>query len=101
MREIVRAGLVRNNFAHEHCFVPSGQTRRVLNAIDPGWADGEQSLSPPDMYSELASHLGSDKATFNLSFDLPFLAIAGDEKLQYKFFRRSLRVDEDEDSWEE
>jgi len=53
------------------------------------------------MYEFLVHHLGSDRATFDLSFDLPLLAVSEDNDLQIRFLHETLPEEEDESFYEE
>lgn len=73
MRELARNGVLSNPFVHEHCFVPTKQIRDFFERFEdyPRYSQGSVDDSR-QIHKYLVKHLGEEKATFDLSFDLPF-----------------------------
>jgi hypothetical protein len=72
LRELVRNKVLTSPLAYEHCYVPTKQVRDFLGGLgcqlsDQGLVDDSRQI-----YKFLAKHLGEQKATFDLTFDLPF-----------------------------
>jgi hypothetical protein len=88
MRELVRHGVLANKRAYRYCYVPS---RSVLEFLDLlGVPTASLRSEPRTAQSEaihefLVSRMGKERATFDLSFDLPFRAIAQDTNLKRSF----------------
>lgn len=74
LRELVRNGILKSpaHFVYEHCYVPTGQVRAVLLGLGCPLNDSSTPDNSQQIYTFLIEHLGKDKATFDLSFDLPF-----------------------------
>lgn len=72
MRELTRHNVLNNPLVYEHCFVPTGQVRDFLSNL--GYSSDVQGTvdDSRQIYKFLVKHLGEEKATFDLSFDLPF-----------------------------
>lgn len=74
-RELVRAGVLTTPLAHAHCYVPSRQVRNLFcYAFDYPVCEGYEGSR--DIHDFLTEHLGSERATFDHTFDLPFIALA-------------------------
>lgn len=72
LRELTRYGILTSPLVYEHCYVPTRQVRDFLYSL--GCHLGEQGSvdDSRQIYRFLVKHLGEEKATFDLSFDLPF-----------------------------
>ncbi len=77
MRELVRQRVLESPFAFEHCYVPSGRIRELFISLGCNTVGYEQGSVQDSItiHRFLVEHLGEKKATFDLSFDLPFLTI--------------------------
>jgi len=98
VRELVRAGVLQNEFAHDHAYVAVGRVRYVFARL------GMTNLAVESCTYQhsrqirdfLVDHLGPDRAHFNRCFDLPFLSIAEDPELQTRFLDCQLPEDYEE-----
>lgn len=79
MRELVRSAVITSEHALEHCFVPSAKVRQKLISLGCPIDDVPRAEHSPIIYRFLAGHLGNERATFDLSFDLPFLLRDGND----------------------
>lgn len=78
IRELVRTGVLTNEYAYPHCYVPSERVRDLF-VEELGCKEilTEPKLTVSKVIHEfLVKHMGKKKATFNLAFDLPFLTLA-------------------------
>ena len=82
LRELVRNRIIENSGIHQHCYLPLLRVRRIFEAMGCGFTLKEDYSKT--MFNFLQKYLG-DNATFNNCFDIPFLIIANDEKLQEQF----------------
>jgi len=76
MRELVRQKVINSPFAFEHCYSPVARVRKLFNELGlelDGIPHPDQSVK---IYNFLTSELGEEQATFENSFDIPFLIIA-------------------------
>ena len=104
VRELVRQGVVKNSYAYPHCYVPVGRIRNLLYVIGcEGLEDHSKNrwLSSKIIYDFLKLHLGPEEAHFDLSFDLPLLAVAENKDLQMRFLREALPEEDDESVFED
>ena len=90
MRELVRNNVLNSVIpiiGAEHCFVPHLRVRKLLNelgmSLNEEHADIDQSQ---EIFEFISSHLDKSKATFDLSFDIPFQIISRDEQLKQQLF---------------
>lgn len=76
LRELVRQGLITSPYVFEHCYSPVSRVKRLF--MDLGFTMGEEAnlSDSTKIYQFLVKNLGEAKATFNKSFDIPFLVIA-------------------------
>jgi hypothetical protein len=98
VRELVRTGVLLNEFAHDHAYVAVGRVRYLfarlgMTTLREESASYRHSRQIRDF---LVDHLGPDRAHFNRCFDLPFLAIAEDSELQTRFLDCQLPQDDEE-----
>jgi len=92
VRELVRANVLKSPLAYDHGYVAVGRVRYVLARL--GLVDlrgeGASYQHSPRIHQFLCNHLGAERAHFERSFDLPFLAIAEDAVLQRQFLQCEL-----------
>ncbi len=73
LRELVRTGVIQNSQVYAECFMPSKRVRQQLERLGCALSIDEWSSSDSrTIYKFLCEHLGEERATFDLSFDLPF-----------------------------
>jgi len=91
LRELMRAGVLTNKHAYSHCYVPVKRVRDFfIEEFGCRNLLTEQRIVVSKVIHELiVKHLGSDRATFNMSFDLPFLILAENPDLKFKLLRIS------------
>lgn len=75
LRELVRKDVITSHYVYEHCYSPVGRLRRLFAEMDTNLGDGDRLSDSTQIYKFLVKHLGEEKATFNKSFDIPFLAL--------------------------
>jgi hypothetical protein len=73
MRELVRHRILTNPLLHKFCFTPSRRIRRVLACIGCE-VGGDDIHSSKVIFEFVEQHLGSERASYDLAFDLPFLS---------------------------
>jgi hypothetical protein len=98
VRELVRTGVLQNEFAHDHAYVAVGRVRYLfarlgMTNLQKESASYQHSRQIRDF---LVDHLGPARAHFDRCFDLPFLAIAEDSELQTRFLDCQLPQDDEE-----
>lgn len=79
VRELLRLGILTNQLAWEHAFVPRGKVRGALQELGCEFSsgDGRSWEWSRGAWQFVESGLGSaDAATFDLDFDLPFQVLA-------------------------
>jgi hypothetical protein len=82
IRELLRYRHIRNNYAREHAFLPTGAVRRLINRIGLE-IDNEASVEvSSQIYRQIAHHLNPERATFGGAYDIPFQLIAADPELE-------------------
>ena len=97
VRELMRLGVLSSEHVRPHCYAPVGRVSQLLNSIGCQGLDSDapqrwkQSVT---IYEFLCEHLGEQEATFKGAFDIPFLIIAGNQKLQHRFFGSNVSQDE-------
>jgi hypothetical protein len=98
VRELVRAGVLQNEFAHDHAYAAVGRVRYVFARLGMTNLAVESSTyqHSRQIRDFLVDHLGPDRAHFNRCFDLPFLSIAEDPELQTRFLDCQLPEDYEE-----
>lgn len=84
VRELVRKNIIKKSLAYPHCFVSVKRVRELFITLGCQLEDEAKIENSITIYNFLSKHLGQDKATFNNSFDLPFLTIADNKDLQRK-----------------
>lgn len=99
LRELVRNGIIKNNKAHQHCYVPVKRVRDLLMYLG---CDGLTQATRKwelsrEIHRFLCDHIGLEKARFNLAFDIPLQIIAEDEDLQARFLDDTVAFDDTED----
>ncbi|MBI1924752.1 hypothetical protein HYR99_10915 [Candidatus Poribacteria bacterium] len=97
VREMVRQGVITNLYAYEHCYTPVKRMRKLLSSIC--CPDLEEHTSSrwersKIIYDFLSAYLGN-RATFDLSFDIPFLIISENKALEQRFFKDTVLQDKD------
>ena len=84
VRELVRTRVLRSEFTYDHTYVAVRRVRYVFARLGmikfP--AESASYRHSRRIRDFLLDHLEADKAHFNRCFDLPFLAIAEDPRLQ-------------------
>ncbi len=86
-RELRRNGILTNPLANPHCFVPVRRVRDLFAQIGCDGVHFESGVGVSvQMHDFLVQYLGPDQATFNNTFDLPFLTITNNPSLRQKFF---------------
>ena len=70
LRELVRHRVVSSPFALEHCYVPTQRIRTFFEQLGCRLSDNGRHEDSRGIFRFLAQHLGEEKATFDLSFDL-------------------------------
>ena len=89
VRELVRMGILTKEHVFPHCYVPIKRVR-YLFAEEFGC---KKILTEPKltaskvMHDFLINHLGKERATFSLSFDLPFLALTDNPIKKHEILR--------------
>ena len=98
VRELVRADVLQSEFAYDHAYVAVGRVRHVLARLGMTKLQGESASyrHSRQIRDFLLDHLGPDKAHFNRCFDLPFLTIAEDPRLQMRFLDCHLPQEDEE-----
>ena len=94
VRELVRLGVITNEHAFEHAFVPVKGVRDVLGQI------GADQLNQPSrkweistrIYSYIVEQLGTHKATYCHDFDIPLQFVAEDLRLQMNLLHQELQT---------
>jgi hypothetical protein len=97
VRELVRMSLLKSPLAHEHAYVGVSRVRSVFVRLGMSDLKGEAASyrHSPLIHRFLVEHLGADRAHFDRCFDLPFLAIAEDAKLQSRLLGCQLPPEDD------
>ena len=78
VRELVRMRILTKEHIYPHCFVPIKRVRDFF-VEELGCKEilTEPKLTASKVIHDfLVKHMGKEKATFNLAFDLPFLTLA-------------------------
>jgi len=104
MRELVRNGVIKNIYAHEHCYLPIQGVRILMHILScQGLSEHSQNRwgTSKIIYDYILKHLGDEKATFHNSFDIPLITIAKNLNLQIEFLREPLPEEEDDPTDEE
>ena len=99
MRELVRNGVIKSIYAHEHCYLPIQGVRNLMNILGcQGLSEHSQNRwgTSAIIYDHIKKYLGPEKATFHNSFDIPLLTIARNPFLQIEFLRKPLPEEEDD-----
>jgi hypothetical protein len=93
IRELVRNGIVKNENAGRHCFMPTQMIRSLFEELG---CDGigshhyDRWSTSGVIFEFVRSRLGAEKATFCNCFDIPFRFICTKPELQIKFFHYEL-----------
>jgi hypothetical protein len=91
MRELVRNQVFNSVIpiiGSEHCFVPHLRVRKLLNEIGMTLNEEQADINQSqEIFYFISSHLDKSKATFDLSFDIPFQIISRDEQLKQQLFK--------------
>jgi hypothetical protein len=82
VRELLRLDKLNSRFAHMHAFVPTGGVRDLLGRLGLRVDDIPEVAISGQIYEALANHLGPDRATFGMAFDIPFQIIASNPELE-------------------
>jgi hypothetical protein len=82
-RELIRKNIIVQPLAHRHCYVPTGRVRDFVRFLGcHSLDDSERERNSIHIHEFVSEHLDEDRATFNLSFDLPFITLLDDENAQ-------------------
>jgi hypothetical protein len=99
LRELTRAGTLKQTFAHQHCYVPTGRVCSLLAAIGCENLEAEPAVGRSRaIHRFLLEHMGPERAPFELGFDLPLLALSEDVELQRELCGNPLSLDGDGNS---
>lgn len=71
IRELVRRGVLTNPLLYKYCFTPSRRIRHVFACIGCS-LNGVDIHNSKTIYEFVEHHLGAERATYDLAFDLPF-----------------------------
>jgi hypothetical protein len=83
MRELTRLGILHQKLAHRYCYVPGTRVCGVLETIGgPSLRMLPTGDRSSGIYRFLVENMDNEKATFNLGFDLPLLALREGEDVQ-------------------
>src|SRR5207248_2544014 len=97
-----RLNVLRSEHAYPHCYVPVLRVREIFERLGcTGILDLPSYRTSEQMYRFLVDTFGDGdlrKATFDHSFDIPFLLIADDLDLQLEFFDTQLSTTDEEES---
>ena len=75
IRDLVRTGVLTNVHAYPHCFAPVKQLRDIFSELGFNLAERTDSDGSRRIYEFIKRDLGEEHATFDMSFDIPFLMI--------------------------
>ncbi len=98
IRELARLGVVENPNVYRYCYGSFRRARRIMVALDCEISENADIEASVVIYEFLREHLGSERATFGNSFDLPILALAEDSELQRIVFNRDIDFESEEES---
>jgi len=83
MRELSRFGLLRQKLAYRYCYVPGTRVCGMLETIGgPSLRMLPTGDRSSGIYRFLVENMDNERATFNLGFDLPLLALREGEDVQ-------------------
>jgi len=99
MREIVRGRIVSQPLAHRHCYVPSRRIRNFFSELGCN-LDGQHGPQVSILIHEfIVRFLGHEKASFEDSFDLPFIRLLDSKGNQHDILGREIADESVGDSW--
>lgn len=99
MREIVRGRIVSQPLAHRHCYVPSRRIRNFFSELGCN-LDGQHGPQVSILiYEFIVRFLGHEKASFEDSFDLPFIRLLDSKGNQRDILGREIADESVGDSW--
>ena len=101
VRELFRQGLITKPYVHPHCYMPVQRVRRLFERLGCQFNEWEKVTWSEQIHQILVEYLGESKATFEKTFDIPFLLIARNTGLQKELFGEELIFDEDDESFED
>lgn len=89
IRELSRKGIISNPLAHRFCYVPKESVRKFLIRLGCNELKDEKDNATRSkiIYEFLVSHLGTQRAIFDSSFDLPLLEVSGNIGRQEELFQ--------------
>ena len=95
LRELYRNGVLSHEAGHPLCYVPNKVVRKFFNeAFGLNLTDDDKNEDCSlEMYKFVKNYIGSEKATFCMSFDIPFRIISKKYELQKKLLGRTLAID--------
>jgi hypothetical protein len=77
VRELVRTRVLKNPKIHRHAFLAQKPVREILERIGcEGLSKDDHDNNSVTIHQFLVEHLGKERSTFDLSFDLPLQALA-------------------------
>jgi sarcosine oxidase delta subunit len=95
LRELTRLGILQQELAHRHCYVPGGRVCEVLEALGcPDLRSLPATIRSSAIHKFLVENMEEGRATFGLTFDLPLLALGEDVDLQRKLCGRPLLTED-------
>jgi hypothetical protein len=98
LRELVRKGIIKNDYSYPYCYVPARRVRRLLASMGCGGLE-EININrweiSKNIHQFLTENIGSEKAVFDFAFDIPFLEICREPELQDRFLKHRLPDEDD------
>ena len=98
VRELLRLGIVTNQHAFEHAFLPVKGVRDVLSQIGADRFDqtSRKWEISTRIYAYIVEQLDTDKATYCRDFDIPFQFLAEDQRLQMTLLKQEVQTTTDD-----
>lgn len=96
IRELTRFGIIKNPYSYPHCYVPSRKLRIFLSQLGCKGLNGgyyTKAQLSERIYTFLNMHMGDEKATFDLSFDIPLLNFVENGGLQVDYLGEEINFD--------
>ncbi len=93
MRELIRGRTVSQPLAHRHCYVPSGRVRNFFSQLGCIFDNQDGAAASVLIHEFIVRFLGEEKATFQLSFDLPFISLLDSRSRQLEILGREIASD--------
>ncbi len=84
LRELARHGIISSPHVNRYAYLPTARVRRLVAAIGGPRLEGNsenRAIQSTQIHKFLTEHLGNDRATFDLAFDIPLqLIVDSDER---------------------